>query len=152
SERAATAGAYVARGTLEEWSEHVSRLAVGNDLFLFTMSAAFAGPLLDVMGEASGGIHLWGGSQTGKTTLMCTTASVWGPGDNKTGPIRSWRVTDNGLEAVAAEHSDGILILDEIGQASAREVSDIVYMLGNQRGKARMGRAGGARRQTTWRL
>jgi uncharacterized protein (DUF927 family) len=152
SEHAATASAYVARGTLAEWQEHIARPAVGNDLFVFTMSASFAGPLLEVTGETSGGVHVYGGSQTGKTTLMCTTASVWGPGDNKTGPMRSWRVTANGLEAVAAEHSDGILILDEIGQASGREVGDVVYMLANQRGKARMGRAGGARPLMTWRL
>jgi uncharacterized protein (DUF927 family) len=152
SEHAATAGSYVARGTLEEWHEQIACRAAGNNLLMFTMSAAFAGPLLDVMGETSGGVHIFGSSQTGKTTLMCAAASVWGPGDNKTGPIRSWRVTANGLEAVAAEHSDGILILDEIGQVSGREVGEVVYMLANQRGKARMNRAGGARRLTSWRL
>jgi uncharacterized protein (DUF927 family) len=152
SEHAATASAYVARGTLAQWKEHIADPAGGNDLFVFTMSASFTGPLLEVTGETSGGVHVYGGSQTGKTTLMCTAASVWGPGDNKTGPMRSWRVTANGLEAVAAEHSDGMLILDEIGQASGREVGDVVYMLANQRGKARMGRAGGARPLMTWRL
>jgi uncharacterized protein (DUF927 family) len=152
SEHAATAGTYISRGTLEEWKQEIADLAAGNDLLLLTISAAFAGPLLEVMGETSGGIHIFGGSQTGKTTLMCAAASVWGPGDNKTGPIRSWRVTANGLEAVAAEHSDGILILDEIGQVSGREVGDVVYMLANQRGKGRMNRAGGARRLASWRL
>jgi uncharacterized protein (DUF927 family) len=152
SEHAPTAGLYDTRGTLEQWQEHISRNAVGNELLMFTMSAAFAGPLLDVMGETSGGIHIFGGSQTGKTTLMCTTASVWGPGDIKTGPIRSWRATANALEAVAAEHNDGILILDEIGQVSGREVGEVVYMFANQRGKARMNRAGGARRLSSWRL
>jgi uncharacterized protein (DUF927 family) len=152
SEHAATAGTYLARGTLKEWQEHIARPAMGNCLFGFSLSAGFSGPLLDVIGESSGGVHFYGGSQTGKTTLMCSTASIWGPGDNKTGPMRSWRVTANGLEAVAAEHSDGLLILDEIGQASGREAGDMVYMLANQHGKARMSRAGGMRRPTTWRL
>jgi uncharacterized protein (DUF927 family) len=152
SEHAATADAYAVRGNLEQWQEHVARPAAGNDLLIFALSASFAGPLLEVMGETSGGVHLSGGSQTGKTTLLCTAASVWGPGDNKTGPIRSWRGTANGLEAVAAECSDGLLALDEIGQASAKEVGDVVYMLANQRGKARMQRAGGTRRPMTWRL
>ena len=71
---------------------------------------------------------------------------------SRPGPIRSWRSTVNGMEAVAAEHSDGLLILDEIGQANGREVGEVVYMLSNQRGKARMARAGGARRLMTWRL
>ena len=152
SEHAATAGAYAELGTRAEWQDQIARLAVGNDRMVLTLSAAFAGSLLDVMGEVSGGVHLHGGSQTGKTTLMCAAASVYGPGDNKTGPIRSWRSTANGMEAVAAEHSDGLLILDEIGQANGREVGEVVYMLSNQRGKARMARAGGARRIMTWRL
>jgi uncharacterized protein (DUF927 family) len=152
SEHAATAGSCVAHGTLEEWQQHIASRAVGNDLLMFTVSAAFAGSLLDVMGETSGGVHIFGGSQTGKTTAMCAAASVWGPGDNRTGPIRSWRVTANGLEAVAAEHSDGILILDETAQVSAREVGEVVYMLANQRGKARMSRSAGARRVPNWRL
>jgi uncharacterized protein (DUF927 family) len=152
SEHAATAGTYVARSTSVEWKQEIATYAKGNDLLLFTISAAFAGSLLDVTGEPSGGVHIFGDSQTGKTTLMCVAASVWGPGDNKTGPMRSWRVTANGLEAVAAAHSDGILILDEIGQVSAREVGEVVYMLANQRGKGRMNRAGGARPATSWRL
>jgi uncharacterized protein (DUF927 family) len=66
--------------------------------------------------------------------------------------MRTWRATANGLEAVAAENSDGLLVLDEISQANAREVDQVVYMLANNAGKARASRAGGARRQFNWRL
>ncbi len=78
SEHAATAGAYVACGTLEEWSEHIARAAVGNNLFVFAMGKALAGPLLDVTGETYQGGMTLSASQAGKTTLMCTTASVLG--------------------------------------------------------------------------
>ena len=37
---------------------------------VLTLSAAFAGSLLDVMGEISSDVHLHGGYQSGKTTLM----------------------------------------------------------------------------------
>lgn len=150
TEHVATGVAYAARGMLDEWRDRVARYAIGNELLTLSMSCAFAAPLLDVTGEPSGGLHFCGGSQTGKTTLLRCAASVWGPGDD-TGQLRSWRVTTNGLEAVAAETSDGLLILDEIGQANPHELGDVIYMLANQSGKARANRAGGARRNKTWR-
>ena len=77
-------------------------------------------------------------------------ASVWGP-PTADGQLRPWRGTANGLEAVAAETSDTLLILDEMGQADPREVGDIVYLLGNEAGKQRASRTGTARRRHFWR-
>jgi uncharacterized protein (DUF927 family) len=101
-----------------------------------SLATAFAGPLLDVIDDPSGGLHIHGHSQTGKTSLLRCAGSVYGPGDTS-GPMRTWRATANGLEGVAAETSDGLLVLDEMGQASAREIDDTIYMLSNQAGKAR---------------
>src|SRR5262249_50274575 len=149
TERAAAGSAYVERGTLPEWRDNVARCAVGNDLLALSISAGFAAPLLDVLGEPSGGVHLHGTSQTGKTTLLRSAMSVYSPADDK--HMRTWRATANGLEAVASETSDGLLILDELSQANAREVDQVVYMLANSASKARANRAGGARAQRNWR-
>ncbi|WP_027526110.1 DUF927 domain-containing protein [Bradyrhizobium sp. Ec3.3] len=43
------------------------------------------------------------------------------------------------------------LTLDEISQANAREMDQVVYMLANNAGKARANREGGSRRQRNWR-
>jgi uncharacterized protein (DUF927 family) len=151
TEHVITSSAFASRGTLDEWRDKIARYAVGNDLLVLHISGAFASPLLDIVGDPSGGLHLAGISQSGKTTLLCSAASVWGPGDSS-GQIRSWRATANGLEGVAAETCDLPLFLDELGQASAKEVGDVIYMLANQAGKARANRAGGARRHKTWRV
>ncbi len=137
-------------GTLADWQSEVARYAVGNDRMALLMAAAFAGPLLEVASEESGGIHVVGGSSSGKSSIVRAAGSVWGRGDEK-GQIGAWRATVNGLEAVAAERSDAVLILDELGQADAREAGDAVYMLANQIGKARAGRDGDSRRRRTWR-
>jgi len=150
TERAAAGSAYAERGSLSEWRDNIARHAVGNDLLLLTISTAFAEPLLDMLGEPSGGLHIRGGSQIGKTTTERSAMSVHGPGDDK--HMHTWRATANGLEAVAAENSDGLLILDELAQANAREVDQVVYMIANSAGKARANRAGGARRQRNWRI
>jgi putative DNA primase/helicase len=149
TERAAASDAYAERGNLDGWQSDIARHAVGNDLLGLSISAAFAPPLLDVLGEPSGGLHLYGGSQIGKTTLLRCAISVYGPSDDE--GMRTWRATANGLEAVAAATSDGLLILDEIAQANAREVGEVIYTLANSAGKARANRAGGARRHATWR-
>jgi uncharacterized protein (DUF927 family) len=143
--------AFTARGKLEEWQEHIAKPAIGNSRLVFAISYSFAPPLYDVTGETAAGVHSHGGSQIGKTTGTCVLASVWGPGDTRSGQIRSWRATSSGMEAVAAQYNDLPLPLEEIGQAEARELGPIVYMFGNQRGKARMSRSGGAERDKVFR-
>ena len=137
-------------GTLDGWQSEVAAPAVGNDLLVLAISAAFAAPLLDVAGEQSGGLHLFGKSRAGKTSVMRAGASVWGKA-SEDGMIRPWRATANGLEGIAAATSDTLLCLDEIGQATGKDVFDAVYMLANGSTKARAGRNGDARQSKTWR-
>ncbi len=141
---------YRATGTLADWKAQVGALAVGNDRVALFLAAAFAGPLLELLGEPSGGLHLVGDSRTGKSTAAVVAASVWGK-PTADGQMRQWRGTANGLEATAAETADALLILDEMGQADAREVGDVVYMLANEAGKQRASRTGTARRRQSWR-
>ncbi|MDT8277677.1 DUF927 domain-containing protein [Roseomonas mucosa] len=150
TERAGTDAAFVAAGSLADWQQQVARYAEGNDRLVLFLAASFAGPLLDVASEPSGGFHMVGKSQSGKSTSLFVAGSVWGRGD-RDGQVRQWRATSNGLEGVAAETSDTVLILDEMGQANAIEVADTVYMLANGSGKARAGRGGEARRRKSWR-
>jgi len=136
-------------GTLEQWQQQIGAVCVGNHRLAFVVSVAFAGPLLHLLGHESGGFHLYGDSSGGKTTHLQVAASVYG------GPrlVRSWRSTDNALESIAAAHSDGILVLDEIGMCDPRIIGETVYMLGNGTGKARANDRGLAGRQVQeWRL
>ena len=150
ADHASADAAYRAAGNLADWKSGVAALAEGNDRMALFLAASFTGPLLDVLGEPSGGVHLVGGSQTGKSTLAVVAASPWGR-PTADAQIRTWRGTANGLEGTAAETSDALLILDELGQADAKEVADTVYMLANQAGKQRAGRTGSARRRQSWR-
>lgn len=148
--RAASGSEYAKAGTLEEWQKEIAVYASGNSRLLFALSVAFCGPLLDILGEQSGGFHIIGKSQSGKSTALYAAGSVWGKGD-RDGMVRSWRGTSNGTEGIACETSDTLLILDEMGQADSREVGDITYMLANNTGKQRAGRNGEARARKTWR-
>jgi uncharacterized protein (DUF927 family) len=129
----------------------VAEPCVGNSRLVFSISTAFAPPLLELVGTEGGGVHIKGASSIGKSTAGAVAGSVWGGGGLR-GWAQSWRATDNGLEAVAAAHSDLLLVLDEMGEVSGAALGAAAYMLANGRGKARAGRDGGRRRSTEWRL
>ncbi|MEN2506887.1 DUF927 domain-containing protein [Stutzerimonas stutzeri] len=136
-------------GTLEQWQQQIGALCVGNHRLAFAVCIAFAGPLLHLLGQESGGFHFHGVSSSGKSTTGRVACSVYGPPAFE----RSWRSTDNALESIAAAHSDGLLVLDEISQCDGRIVGETVYMLGNGTGKARANDRGQAGRQVQeWRL
>jgi putative DNA primase/helicase len=136
-------------GTVAEWRDNVARLCVGNSRLTFSVSMAFATPLLNLIGDESGGAHWTGGSSTGKTTALKLGSSVWGDPDQF---LHRWRATGNGLEAIAQAHNDGLLVLDELAQVDPREAGEIAYMLANGKGKHRARRDGQARKAATWRL
>ena len=136
------------RGTPDQWRERVGALCAGNTRLVFAVACAFAGPLLRVVGMESGGFHMRGDSSSGKTTALKVAASVYG------GPsyLQRWRTTDNALEAIAAQHSDCLLILDELAQVDPKAAGECAYLLSNEQGKARATRTGTARPRLAWRL
>lgn len=136
------------RGTLDDWKREVASLCRGNDRMLFCVSAAFAGPLLHLARVPSGGFHLWGDSSSGKSTAVKVAGSVFGGKDYP----RNWRMTDNACETVAVQHSDLLLLLDEIAQVDPKVVGDTVYMLANETGKGRATQTATARKVASWRV
>lgn len=138
---------YTQRGTLDGWKQTIAAPAIGNPVLVLGLCTAFAGPVLAMVGIESGGLHLIGDSSTGKTTALQAACSVWGGESFR----RSWRATANGLEGAAALFNDGLLALDEISECDPRDVGEVVYMLGNGRGKQRASRTGAARTVTHWR-
>lgn len=132
----------------QDWTDRIGRLCAGNSRLVFAVSCAFAGPLLRPAGMESGGFHLRGDSSSGKTTALRLAASVYG------GPsyMQRWRTTDNALEAIAAQHCDSLLILDELAQVEGKVAGECAYMLANEQSKARATRNGAARSRLSWRL
>ena len=118
-------------GTLEGWQQEIVAKANGNPVAAFSICAAFAGPLIEPLGEASGGFHFYGRSKTGKTLAARMGVSVWGP-PKKSGLLKDWRSTANALEAAAEESNDGLLTLDEVHQAEPRDVVGAIYQLANE--------------------
>ena len=102
-------------------------------------------------GLEGGGLNLFGQSSRGKTTCLQAAASVWGRGGTP-GFVRAWRATSNGLEGAAAQSSDTVMVLDELGMVDAREAAQAFYGLANGAGKQRAGRDGSPREPKSWRV
>lgn len=134
-------------GTLIGWQAGIAAKCAGNSRLIFALGAAFAAPLLPLVGLESGGFHLVGGTSIGKTTILKVAASVLGIKD-----IPHWRTTANGLESIATASNHMLLPLDEIGQADPKDVGNIAYMLANGQGKTRMNKNLTNRKGKTWLL
>ena len=145
---ASTPSTFKRRSKLLGWQQNIAEPCAGNSRLVFAISAAFAAPLIHVTGMESGGLHFRGDSSVGKTTALRVAASVWGGLDY----LQRWRATDNGLEALAAQHSDCLLVLDELSQVDPKAAGEVAYMLANGSGKARANRTGTMRDTASWRL
>jgi len=136
------------RHDVPAWRERIGALCVGNSRLVFAVACAFAGPMLRLAGMESGGFHFRGDSSSGKTTALRLAASVYGGASY----LQRWRTTDNALEAIAAQHCDSTLILDELAQVEGKVAGECAYMLANEQSKARATRNGAPRARLSWRL
>ena len=142
---------YRQEGTFEGWQRDVASRAIGNRVLAFVLALAFVGPLARWLGLEGGGVHLRGGSSTGKTSAAVAAGSVWGGGGAQ-GFVSSWKATGNALEWVAQAHHETLLLLDEIGLSDAQEAGATAYMLSSGSGKSRARQDGGLRQRAEWRV
>ncbi len=132
------------KGTLEEWQENIGKMCEGNPLLQLVIMLGVAPLFLQMMGHSGFGIHLYGGSSSGKSTGLKINSSVTGVN------FTTWRKTDNALEGQAVLHNHLCMILDELGQGTADAVDAAIYMLANGEGKGRASKYGQARDIFTW--
>lgn len=142
---------YQRQGTLEQWKKNISIPIATHSKLVIALSSAFAGQLLAPLEQQTGvGIHFKGQSSKGKTTALNVACGVWGKPDHYR---KTWKSTGNALEHTAYIHNDGFLGLDEIGEvANPKELGNIVYMLANGQGKARLTKQITAKPSYTWKV
>jgi putative DNA primase/helicase len=149
---ASAVGPYETKGSLEGWIAGVGQMVADHFLPMLLVSTALSGPLLYLLGYDGGGLHVYGGSSIGKTTMLRLAASPWGRGSSSGGYVRAWSATRNGLEAAAASANDTVLIFDELSTLDAHEAGPAIYALANGSGKSRMARDTSLRETKRWRL
>ncbi|HFA59299.1 MAG TPA: DUF927 domain-containing protein [Rhodospirillales bacterium] len=123
----------------------------------FLTGASLAAALHHPLGVESGGFHLSGATSRGKTTALQAAASVWGCGADPAvagghrAYILRWSATANALEALASGFNDLALVIDEVGEADARDFGRTIYRLMSGVGRARSRRDGSLAERRSWR-
>ena len=141
------APAYEAAGTAQEWNAEIGQYITGNSRLCLAVGTALAAPLIGLLGMEAGGFHLFGDSRDGKSTAARIALSIWG---NPAALMQTWTGTAHGFTNLANARNDGLLVLDEIGQANARQVSQTAYSVINGVSKVQGAKEGGNRESTRW--
>lgn len=115
------------------------------------LAASFASPLLAVVGALPFFVHLWGGTETGKTVALMLAASVWG--DPLKGRfMQTFSATKVGQELTAAFLNQLPMCIDELQltKNGKGQSSFDVYQLAEGVGKTRGKKSGGVELTPTW--
>nr|ELR5131497.1 DUF927 domain-containing protein [Providencia rettgeri] len=128
-----------AKGTLEQWKNKVAETAKYSPYVMLCLCSAFAGMCIYFTEIESGGKHIYGGSSSGKSTVLKSAASVFGDSSY----ILDWNITEAAFEQQAESRNHGLLLTDELilidsnRQTAAQKMQKFVYMLGSGTGKSR---------------
>ncbi len=148
----AIAARWKPKGTVEEWLGVVAPVCT-NEVPLLMVYASLASPLLHLISAQGFVIDLWCESSYGKTVALSIAASVWGPPNHETGPMRTWDSAGiTGIEHGAWFLRNLPLLLDETQVAKADVLAAMLYSLPNGQGRERGKAGGGVHQPRTWRL
>lgn len=144
------------KGTREKWLECVRSVrkgkTPGNVIARIVLAASFASVLVEPCHCLPFFVHLWGGSETGKSLSLVLAASVWANPSIGT-YIQTFNATEVGKELGAAFCNSMPLIIDELQlvKDSRRDFDKMIYQLSEGVGMARGRKQGGLQKTPTWR-
>jgi hypothetical protein len=114
------------------------------------LAAAFAAPLVQIMGGLPFFVHLWGEAGCGKTVGLMLSASVWGNPDVGR-YIKTFSGTKVSMELYASFCCNLPILFDELQVVSDRKTfDDLIYMLCEGTSKGRGAKEGGLQVQKHW--
>lgn len=120
------------QGNPDAWHA-LLKLLQREPIAVLAVCAALSAPLLGPLGFSTLMLFLVGPSSIGKTIILMLVASIFdSPND-----MLTWEGTDNGIEANALQRKDKPLVIDEVGQARARQFAALSYRLTNIGSKQR---------------
>lgn len=137
------------KGSFNKWRD-IAIESRKNIYAKIILAASFASVLVKPLGCLPFFVHLWGGTEAGKTVALLLASSVWAdPAEGKY--WRTCKGTEVSQEKLAGFLNSMPLILDELQLIKDRNNFDsMIYMLAEGQGKSRGEKSGGLQRQETW--
>lgn len=124
----------------------------GNVIARIVLAASFASVLVGPCRCLPFFVHLWGGSETGKSLSLVLAANVWA--NPEIGVyIQTFNATEVGKELGAAFCNSLPLIIDELQlvKDNRKDFDRMIYQLSEGVGRARGRKQGGLQKTPTWR-
>ena len=138
-------------GDFNMWLDTVRRIRTGSIYARIVLAASFASVILKDCNLLPFFVHLWGGTESGKTVALMFATSVWASpslGDY----IRTFNSTAVAQELTAGFVNSLPLVYDELQIIKGKNsFDDIVYRLCEGIGKDRGKKTGGVQKILTWR-
>lgn len=138
------------KGSPTKWLEVAKQIRKGSVYSRLLLAASFASALVEPCGCLPFFVHLWGGTETGKTVGLMLAASVWAnPEMGKF--IHTFNSTSVAQELSAGFVNSLPLILDELQIVKDRKDFDnMIYQLSEGVGRNRGQKTGGLQKTSTW--
>ncbi|WP_439287105.1 DUF927 domain-containing protein [Lonepinella sp. BR2357] len=141
---------YTTGGTLESWQNEIAQNVRGNSSMMLGVAVALSAPMLKILERDSFGVHLFGQSSKGKTTILKIANSIYGKGKDI---MLNWNATALSVQNEAAARNDGFVGLDEIGQATdGLMLKKTAYDLFNEISKGQSNKDGVNKEAKHWKI
>lgn len=143
-------GSVKQKGSRSVWLDMAKKVRRESLYARLLIDASLSSVLVEPLGALPFFVHLWGGTEAGKTVALMLAASVWA------NPAMGQYIHTFNSTAVGREKSAGFvnslpLILDELQiVADKKQFDKDIYMLSEGIGKTRGNRSGGVDRTPTW--
>ncbi len=139
-----------AKGSFEKWRNAINDVREKNSIVRLYIAASFASVLVKKFGSLPFFVHLWGGTEAGKTVALMAAASVWA-NPSMGEYIHTFNSTAVGHEVSATFVNSLPLMIDELQIISERKKFDeLIYTLSEGVGKKRGNTNAGLRKVGTW--
>lgn len=139
-----------AKGSFEKWKDAINGVRENNAITRLFIAASFASVLVKEFGSLPFFVHLWGGTEAGKTVALMAAASVWA-NPSMGEYIHTFNSTAVGHEVSATFVNNLPLMIDELQIIGERKKFDeLIYTLSEGVGKKRANTNAGLRKVGTW--
>ena len=125
-------------GTVEDWRKGVAQYASRSTRITLMMGAAFAGPLVRLLGLQSFGVLLFGPPKSGKSTAQVVAGSIVGLRNEEALP--NFKATNAALDQIAIQCNDALLPINEaalLGKEGFTKLGPLLYGLSEGKDRTR---------------
>jgi len=134
-----------------QWIETARKIRQHGIVAHIMMAASFSSVLVEPLGLLPFFLHIWGGTEAGKTVGLMVAASVWADPDMGE-YIRTFNSTSVAQEVMAGFCNSLPICMDELQIIKDRADFDkTIYMLTEGIGRGRGAKSGGMQKTYTWR-